>query len=222
MSTAKPKILGAVRLNDVVYRDGQEDEFAEALDKLEAKEREKAVAHLSRHGTIEGFESSSTTSSASSRDIPQARLDDPTLAAAEGLARSSKTFTEPSAGRVVDSPAPDAFDPNARRDRRMPEDEPERQTNRMTARDLQEGRGSSAQRTASKPAGAADEGEDDEEGYGAMRKAELKAEAEKRNLTVTRRDGEDGEPLVEDYVRALEEDDANAGTSGTSGQGSGE
>lgn len=221
MSTAKPKILGAVRLNDVVYRDGQEDEFAEALDKLEAKEREKAVAHLSRHGTIEGFESSS----ARSGQIPQATLDDPTLAAAEGLARSSKTFTEPSAGRVVDSPAPDAFDPNARRDRRMPEDEPERQTNSgVSARDLQEGRGSSAQRTASKPPGAADEAEEDEEGYGAMRKAELKAEAEKRNLTVTRRDGEDGEPLVEDYVRALEEDDASkgAGSKGTSGEGSGE
>ena len=34
-------------------------------------------------------------------------------------------------------------------------------------------------------------------------KADLVAEAERRNLTVTRADGKDGEPLVEDYRRAL-------------------
>jgi hypothetical protein len=36
-----------------------------------------------------------------------------------------------------------------------------------------------------------------------MTKAELEAEAGRRGVTVTRKDGDDGEPLKEDYVRAL-------------------
>lgn len=34
-------------------------------------------------------------------------------------------------------------------------------------------------------------------------KDELKAEAERRGLTITRADGKPGEPLVEDYQKAL-------------------
>jgi hypothetical protein len=39
--------------------------------------------------------------------------------------------------------------------------------------------------------------------YDEMTKDELIAEAEQRGLTVTRADGEEGEPLKQDYVDAL-------------------
>lgn len=42
----------------------------------------------------------------------------------------------------------------------------------------------------------------------AATKDELKAEAEKRGVEVRRADGKDGEPLVEDYVAALEGEQA--------------
>lgn len=207
-TSGKPKIVGAVRLNDRVYREGEEDELQEAFDAMtdkdgnpDAKARAKSIEHLTRHGTITGF----GAKSAAKGEVSRQTLNDPTLAAAEGLSRSSKTFTEPAAGRVVDSPAPDALNPDARRDRSLPEDEPERATRTISARDLQEGRGGNTS--------AASASDEDDEGngltdYSRMKKAELKAEAETRSLTVTRRDGEDGDPLVEDYVAALEADDA--------------
>lgn len=46
-----------------------------------------------------------------------------------------------------------------------------------------------------------------EESYEAFTVEELKAEADQRDLTVTRGDGESGDPVKADYVAALEADD---------------
>lgn len=54
--------------------------------------------------------------------------------------------------------------------------------------------------------------------YSSMSKEELVALAEKRELTVTRGDGKDGDPVKPDYVAALQEaDKASEGTDGTEG-----
>jgi len=52
---------------------------------------------------------------------------------------------------------------------------------------------------ASKEAAAPGEAKD----WDSLTKAELEAEAEKRGLTVKRGDGEDGDPVKADYVKAL-------------------
>jgi hypothetical protein len=44
--------------------------------------------------------------------------------------------------------------------------------------------------------------------YDTWTKEELKDEAALRELEVTRADGEEGEPLVSDYIAALEANDA--------------
>ena len=48
----------------------------------------------------------------------------------------------------------------------------------------------------------------DQVGYGSRSKADLVALAEARELTVTRGDGQDGDPVKADYVAALEAADA--------------
>lgn len=51
-----------------------------------------------------------------------------------------------------------------------------------------------------------DEG-DESDGYDSWTVDELRAEAERRQIKVTRGDGQDGEPLKADFVKALEKSD---------------
>ena len=62
--------------------------------------------------------------------------------------------------------------------------------------------------TGAAPEGEGNGGEEDVPPYDTWLRDELVAEAEGRNLTVTRADGQDGEPLVTDYIAALEASDA--------------